>query len=204
MRASIKREFGKHRPRAFVLDDNANARSATARRLKRKSFDVVECKNVEAFRDAWAPGAADVIISDWDLSHDKDEKGDWVLEFVRKSDWDVPFVLISGRLKEADPRAGVLERVLQSGGAGFVTRGEKGIERACDLAEDLIERRDLSLLKMILALREGATAGKSISTSSGTVQVRKILSDLVASPKESHNALRPVSTAHGKKVTKTQ
>ena len=117
---------------------------------------------------------------------------------------DVPFVLISGRLKEADPRAGVLERVLQSGGAGFVTRGEKGIERACDLAEDLIERRDLSLLKMILALREGATAGKSISTSSGTVQVRKILSDLVASPKESHNALRPVSTAHGKKVTKTQ
>jgi hypothetical protein len=135
-----------------------------------------------------------VIVSDWDLSNRADENGDAVLKSVREKDWDVPFVLVSGKLGEASDRASVLETLLDNGGAGFVERGE-GISRTCDLAEDLIERRDLALLKTLLTLRAGALANKTVPTSSGAVSVRKELAALVSKPSTSHNVSRPLAQA---------
>ena len=195
MRASIKKEFGDSRPRAIVLDDSASARSMTAGRLRKRGFEVVECGKVVDFLAAWKPGLFDVVIADWDLSHDKSEHGDRVLEGVRKRDWDVPFVLVSGKLDQSAERARVLQDLLQSGGARFVQRGDNGIKRACDSAEDLIERRDLMLLKIILSLRPAALSNQKIVTSSGKESVQEQLETLVSKPKASHNAERPIARA---------
>jgi hypothetical protein len=147
------------------------------------------------------PGTVDVIVSDWELSHAPDEHGDRILDWVRRRDWDVPFVLISGKLGDAGSRAEVLQRLLENGSAGFVTRGDGGISKACSLAEDLIERRDLSLLKTILALRPGALADESIPATSGTIRARKMLEDLVSDPRQSHNVSRPIAAAHSEHLT---
>lgn len=193
MRRSIKKEFGVHKPRAIVLDDNAKARIMTGRQLRRRGFDVIECASALEFFEAWQPGTVDIIIADWQLSHNENELGDQVLVSVRERDWDVPFVLVSGRLGEDTARARVLEHLLTSGGARFVKRGNEGIRQACDSAEDLIERRDLSLLKVILALREGALNGAAIPTSSGEQPVQAILEAIVANPPASHDAGRPIA-----------
>src|SRR4051812_142450 len=123
MRHSILRDFGDQRPRAIVLDDNARARSMTGRRLRRIGFDVIECASASEFYSSWAPGTADVIIADWDLSNDPGESGDKILQQVRLRDWDVPFVLISGKLEDETDRANVLANLLGNGGAAFVGRG---------------------------------------------------------------------------------
>lgn len=198
MRKSISREFGTQQPRAIVLDDNPNARRMTARKLRTRGFHVVECANSAEFHQKWIPGTVDVIVSDWQLSHNEYEEGDRVLEEVRKRDWDVPFVLVSGKLDQARQRAGVLERLLESGSARFVERGDGGIEQACDLAEDLIERRDLTLLKIVLALRPAALVGAAVSTSSGEVTARDALEELVSKPAKSHDAERPIASARSK------
>src|SRR5437868_4566250 len=122
----------------------------TARRLRGRGFEVLECANSEEFREVWSPGTIDVIVSDWDLAHDTD--GDEILTAVRERDWDVPFVLVSGKLEEAKERAGVLETLLDNGGARFVKRGADTIREICEVAEDLVERRDQALVKVVLAL----------------------------------------------------
>ena len=198
MRKSILGEFGNQKPRAIVLDDSANARKMTARKLDKRGFDVFPCSNSSEFHAIWSPGTIDVIISDWDLSNDQDEDGDKILEEVRERDWDVPFVLISGKLSEADDRADVLERLLGSGSARFVQRGGGGIKEACDFAEDLIERRDLTLLKLILALRPAALEEAAISTTSGQVTAQAMLEKLVSKPAKSHEAERPIAAARSK------
>lgn len=201
MRKSILTEFGDQKPRAIVLDDNALARKMTARRLRARGFEVYPCSNSSEFHDVWSPGTIDVIISDWDLSHNEHEEGDKVLEEVRKRDWDVPFVLISGKLSEATDRAEVLERLLGSGSARFVQRGDNGIEEACEAAEDLIERRDLALLKVLLALRPAVLQGGAVQTSSGKVKTQTMLDKLVSKPAKSHDAERPIASARSRSIT---
>jgi CheY-like chemotaxis protein len=201
MRKSIRQEFGQQAPRAIVLDDSVRARKMTARKLRGRGFQVVECANSADFRQAWKPGTVDVIISDWDLTHNEHEEGDKILEEVRQRDWDVPFVLISGKLGQAGQRAGVLERLLDNGSARFVQRGDGGIQEACNVAEDLIERRDLALLKVILGLRPAAMEGVAIPTSSGEVLAERMLEELVSLPAKSHDAERPLAFARSKKLT---
>jgi CheY-like chemotaxis protein len=200
MRESIRKEFGARRPRAIVLDDNARARKMTARRLRGRGFEVVECKDSSEFLRDWKPGTIDVIVADWQLSNDEAEFGDKVLSRVRQKDWDVPFVLVSGKLDQGAERAPVLEALLQSGGARFVKRGADGIRAACDAAEDLIERRDLALLKVILSLREGALSSATIQTTSGAKAVADVLEEIVSRPKASHDAERPIAQARGKRA----
>src|SRR6266545_5569434 len=192
MNPTIAREFGEQKPRAFVLDDSARARIMTGRHLRERGFEVIECKSVEEFRAKWRPGTADVVVADWHLS--ATDRGQEVLEEIRQRDWDVPFVLVSGRLDEdADNRAGVLARLLESGGARFVRRGENGIARACDEAEALLERRDLALLRVILSFRPAALAGQEVLTSSGTQSVASMLEQIVSEPSASHQAEHPVA-----------
>ena len=193
MRKSILKEFGQHRPRAIVLDDDKRLRRMTARRLKSRGFDVIECSNADEFLKLWVPGTVDVIVADWQLSHDKTKFGDRVLTAVRKRDWDVPFVLISGKLDEDDERAKVLQTLLEGGSARFVRRGSAGIKQACADAEDLIERRDLGLLKLILSMRDAALAGAAVRTSKGDERVAKLLQAVVSSPPKSHDAERPIA-----------
>lgn len=194
MRSSIKKEFGGRKPRAIVLDDSSTARRMTARRLRGRGFQVIECSNAAEFFEAWRPGTVDVIIADWQLSHDETELGDQVLVSVRRRDWDVPFVLVSGKLGEDTDRARVLERLLSSGSARFVKRGHEGIRQACESAEDLIERRDLALLKVILSMRDGALSGATIPTSSGELSVQDFLETVVSKPRASHDAERPIAS----------
>ncbi len=195
MRAAIKKEFGSQKPRAIVLDDSASSRVMTARKLKGRGFDVTQYATVPAFRDGWKPGTTDVIIADWNLSGNKSDWGDHVLEEVRNTDWDVPFVLVSGKLEEADERAPVLNRLLESGSARFVERGNNSIEKACDHAEELIERRDLALLKVILSLRPAALSNQAVPTTTGAKPVQDLLSEVVARPSNSHNFERPIAIA---------
>ena len=201
MRGSIKKEFGSRRPRAIVLDDRKASRKMIARHLKSRGFDVAECASVPAFLQLWMPGTADVIVADWQLSSKPMENGDRVLEQVRERDWDVPFVLVSGKLVEDTDRARVLARLLESGGARFVRRGSSGIRKIGDESEDLMERRDLALVKMILALRESALNGDSIPTTSGGQSAAQLLEDIVSRPAASHDAGRPVAQAISRKRT---
>jgi hypothetical protein len=157
---------------------------------------------VDEFNATWKPGTVDVIIADWQLSHDARQLGDRVLEDVRKRDWDVPFVLVSGKLHEDGDRVGVLGRLLDSGGARFVTRGNEGIARACEDAEDLIERRDLALLKTVLSLREGALSGAMIHTTSGEESAADFLESIVSKPKASHDAERAVAASRSRRATR--
>lgn len=205
MRKAIKKEFGTFIPRAVVLDDDPGARAMTARLLRRRGYEALTFSNPRDFYKNWHPGMADVIISDWDLSARPADKGDHVLAKVRKRDWDVPFVLISGKLEETKRKVGVLEDLLENGSARFVERGPtgdgvSGIEAACDAAEELIERRDLALLKLILPLREGAGRGMAISTSKGLLPAANLLERLVSSPKASHEAGRPIASARRKRA----
>jgi CheY-like chemotaxis protein len=191
LRKSIRKEFGDQPPRAIVLDDNANARAVTARSLTRRGFEVITCSSAAEFRRAWIPGTVDVIVADWHLSEVAKDQGNRVLLEVRKRDWDVPFVLISGQLRETG-KVQILEQLLDGGGARFVERGDAAIKAVCDCAEDLIERRDLKLLKLILAMRQAALQDLKIRTSSGALPARKVLQDVVSKPSESHDAERPL------------
>jgi len=202
VRKSILKEFGNRRPRAIVLDDSATARQMTARRLRSRGFQVLECVSADEFFQVWKPGTIDVVIADWQLSHDESQQGDQVLAAVRERDWDVPFVLVSGKLGENADRARVLEHLLASGSARFVRRGNEGIRKACESAEDLIERRDLALLKVILSLRDGALSGATVRTSSGEESVESLLGTVVAKPTASHDAERPIAKGAGGQAVK--
>lgn len=198
MRNSIKKEFGLQKPRAIVLDDSSRARRMTARRLQSAGFQVTECSSIADFESNWIPGTVDVIVSDWDLSHGTGGTGESVLLLVRKRDWDVPFVLVSGKLDEAGPRASVLASLLGSGAARFVKRGSDGIRSACEAAEELIERRDLALMKLVLAMRPLALRNESIVTTTGPMSARDALAEIVSQPSHSHNASRPIAAARAK------
>lgn len=198
MKKGLKVEFGSQHPRAIVLDDSASARAMTARRLRQRGFEVVACADADEFFRDWRPGTADVIIADWQLSAQGEQNGDRVLEAIRRKDWDVPFVLVSGKLDETDDRIAVLSRLLESGAARFVARGSGAIQRACDEAEDLIQRRDLALLKVILGLRPAALAGESVPTTTGPKPVVELLAEAVSQPSASHDFGRPVATHRAK------
>jgi len=191
MKPQLVSEFGRHVPRAIVLDDHAGSRRMTARSLSKRGFAVEEHSTFESFLNSWRPGMADLIVADWQLS-DR-EHGDDVLAEIRRRDWDVPFVLVSGKLGDDDRRVKVLEVLLRNRSASFVARGSDGITKVCDEGEALIERRDLTLLKVILSLRAAADANEAIQTSAGPVQVLDQLASLVAEPESSHQALDPLS-----------
>jgi len=195
MRPSILREFGELKPRAIVIDDDQNAGRMTARQMENRGFDVIQLKNMQEFDEVWRPGLYDVIIADWDLSGAPTEHGDHVLENVRKRDWDVPFVLVSGRLDEANNRASVLARLLENGNARFVTRGYDGIRRTCDEAEELIERRDQALLKLVLSMRRAALDDVAVPTTNGQRRVRDVLAETVLKPETSKSYGRPIARA---------
>lgn len=193
MKESIAAEFKGREPRAIVLDDNARSRVSIARELRNNGFCVKDCETVSEFMDLWAPGMFDLIVADWQLSERTAEHGDKVLEEVRRRDWDVPFVLISGKLDEHENLSKVLQVLLDQGQARFIMRGDDGFEKITEEASELLERRDSTLLKVILALRDAADQGKTFKTTTGQQKVIDQLADLVASPISSHDTIRPLS-----------
>lgn len=200
MTSSRMREFKDVGPRAIVLDDSDKARAATAEVLTSAEFEVCECEDTAEFFTKWAPGMFDVVVADWDLA--ATDKGDQVLQKVRERDWDVPFVLISGRLEEDHERSGVLSNLLESGSARFVERGDGdgGFEKARDAAFELIEKRDLALLRVILRFRTGALENRSVATSSGDVHVGDLLAEIVRDPKSSDDSDGPIASRIAEKL----
>lgn len=198
MKDELRREFGGATPRALVLDDNPRSRTMTERRLRKSGFEVQTCASLPEFHRLWRPGTFDVIVADWDLA--ANAKGDEVLLHVRDRDWEVPFVLVSGKLPEDGRRSKVLERLLEQGGARFVERGADGIERACEEAERLQLRRDLALLKVILALRPAVLKSLVVGTSSGVITTESILADLLKTPASRALAEGPIADAISKRT----
>lgn len=205
LRPSVQKEFGALKPRAIILDDNPSTRTMMTRVFRRKGFEAVDCETAEQFFSTWSPGLYDVVVADWDLAENQAEKttGDQILVSVRRRDWDVPFVLISGKLDQDKARNKVLRELLGSGSARFVERGSAtdsgSISRVVEEAQDLIERRDLALLKVVLSFRAAAQTGTAITTSNGKRLVSDILAEVVSSPEQSHNAGRPVVEARAKR-----
>lgn len=193
------REFGATPARAIVLDDAPRHLTVAADSLRSVGFEVLECGTIDTFRAEWEPGMFDVIVADWDLT--TDVKGDHVLADVRDRDWDVPFVLISGRLEEDHEKNEVLQSLLKSGSARFVERGEGGFEKICAEALALIERRDLALLRVILKFRVGALENRKVATSSGEVPVRQLLSELVSDPITSDDSDGPIADRIASRLT---
>ena len=200
MAESRMREFMSAAPRAIVLDDARKALAMAAEALTAAGFDVSECETVDQFFEVWQPGMFDVLVADWDLT--TGQKGDEVLEKVRERDWDVPFVLISGRLEEARERTPVLGNLLESGSARFVERGEDGFEKICTEAISLIARRDLALLRMILKLRVAALEGQTVATSSGEMPVHELLAELVRDPISSDDSDGPIADLIAARLTR--
>jgi CheY-like chemotaxis protein len=201
VRPSLMSEYGNQRPRALVLDDDDTSSRMLRAVLEPRGFDVQNCKNHAEFRKTWAPGFFDVIIADWHLA--KDMRGERVLREVRERDWDVPFVLISGRLEEANIRSQVLQELLERGQAMFVRRGAEsgadGYTLACDAAEALLERRDASVVRTILSLRPAALRNDELPASSGTVSARAQLEEVVKSSAAALWAARPLAEAIAKR-----
>jgi CheY-like chemotaxis protein len=198
VRAEVAAEFGGFLPRAIVLDDHNGSRRATALSLQERGFEVFECETVDEFNRYWSPGMVDLIVADWQLSDH--EHGDEVLADVRLRDWDVPLVLVSGKLDEDEFRVKVLEVLLGLGGSKFVARGADGIEKACDEGEALIERRDMTLLKVVLALRQGAREDAVIQSSNGPVTVKSELARLVAAPSAMHKSLNELTSIRSRRL----
>lgn len=193
MKDSVAADFGGRPPRAIVLDDNERSRVSIARELRSNGFEVRDCETVAEFQDIWAPGMFDLIVADWQLSEKPLEHGDRVLEEIRRRDWDVPFVLISGQLEETERLSAVLQVLLDQGQARFVERGVDGIQRVAEEAMLLLERRDSTLLKVILALRDAADEGLGFQTTKGSQSVLEQLAELVANPDVSHGTIHGLS-----------
>jgi CheY-like chemotaxis protein len=197
VRAEVAAEFKGFIPRAIVLDDHNGSRKATASLLRERGFEVIECETVEEFNRQWAPGMVDLIVADWQLDTDR---GDQVLAEVRMRDWDVPLVLVSGKLNEDEFRVKVLEVLLELGGSRFVARGENGIDDACNEGEALIERRDMTLLRVVLSLRQGALANATMNSSNGPISFKDELARLVAAPAEIHKSLNELTALRSSRV----
>lgn len=192
MNKTILKEFGNSSPRVIVLDDSDRPRAALRRELESEGLEVSEFSDVKSFEKSWAPGMFDLIVADWDLS--EREKGDEVLASIRESDWDVPFILISGRLNEDGPsRSQVFESMLSEGNCDFVERGDDASAQVIKKAFKLIEQRDFALLRVVLRFRQAALEEKQVKTTSGSVSALDILAELVRSPSNSHDVEGPLA-----------
>lgn len=192
--------FINSKPRVLILDDSDISRRRLNRSFRNIGFETEVCSTVEEFDALWSPGMFDVIVADWDLA--ETSNGDEVLVSVRQKDWDVPFVLISGQLEENTKRSDVLLRLLSSSGSRFVERGDDGFEKVCEAAIELIGRRDLVLLKLILKFRRQALAGHSIETTSGAIPVKTLLAEIVKDTNVSFNTEEPLANRIAEKLSR--
>lgn len=196
-----RKAFAQDRPRALLLDDDEGSRAVLGRTFSQGGFEAVLCDSVERFEELWSPGMFDVIVADWDLA--KYKYGDEVLISVRERDWDVPFVLISGRLDEDCRKSKVLLQLLSSSGSRFVERGDDGFEKVFKAAIELIERRDLVLLKLILKFRKEVTDGASVETSTGPLMVKTLLEEVVRNADMSYDTEEPIANRIAEKLLRS-
>jgi len=145
MRASIKKEFGDSRPRAIVLDDSASARSMTARRLRKRGFEVVECSNVADFQDVWKPGSLTSLLPTGIYLMTNRSMGIVYWKMFARATGTCRLCLCLESWIRVPQGPRYYKISCKAAGRGC-RRGDNGIKRACDDAEDLIERRILVCL----------------------------------------------------------
>jgi hypothetical protein len=122
----------------------------------------------------------DAVIADWNLDPRAKKKGDALFDAIRRRDWEVPLILVSGKLEEEHEKAQTLDRVMDCGAVQFVERGDGAYDEIVRSLRELLARRDVALTEMIRRLR--ATRG-TIPTSSGRAGSERVLQELLRDPR---------------------
>ena len=169
------------RPTVLLVEDDPRTRKALARALERSGFRVRSTKNYERATAVFRAGFIDVVVADWDLAANPNKKGDALFAELRKRDWEVPLVLVSGKLHEANQRAKTLQRILEFGPVRFVERGQgMGYKPVLHAIRELLSQRDVLVTQLIAKLREADAHGASIETSGGRLTAGQLLSKLLS------------------------
>jgi hypothetical protein len=151
------------------------------RALERSGLRVRRTKNYERATAAFRAGFIDVVVADWDLAANPNKKGDALFAELRKRDWEVPLVLVSGKLHEANQRAKTLQRIIEFGPVRFVERGQgMGYKPVLHAIRELLSQRDVLVTQLIAKLREADAHGASIETSGGRLTAGQLLSKLLS------------------------
>jgi DNA-binding NarL/FixJ family response regulator len=137
--------------RALLVEDDADARLALARALRRAGFTCVEAADVHSALAAIAAQTFDVAILDVVLGDD-DQGGLGVLEALRASGSTAPAVLVT-----AFADVGKLKRALNLGASFLLDKPFRASE-LLEAAKKLIaDQRDLSGLVAAAVARAGLT-----------------------------------------------
>lgn len=182
----------KQRVQVLLVEDDPATRKKLERRLKKSGFDVKPTASyAEAFA-AFKAGFFDVVIADWDLDPDSKKKGDALFQALRKRDWEVPLILVSGKLTEEWKRARTLQEVISLGPARFVEAGE-GYEPILEAVRELLARRDLLIRNIVDRLRRAQAHGDVVETTAGSRTPEQILADLLKVSAWKDKTLSPIA-----------
>jgi DNA-binding NtrC family response regulator len=131
----------KPRLRVLHLEDNSRDAELIRSTLEDGGFecDVVVVDNRKDFTTALTQGQFDIILSDFGLG---DYDGLAALEFSRKTQPDVPFILVSGTLGEDEA-----VESLKSGATDYILKGRlirlaPAVQRALDDAKKRAELKE--------------------------------------------------------------
>jgi DNA-binding response OmpR family regulator len=173
----------------LLVDDDKRTSTLLARRLRTLRFEVHQADSFDSAIECFNAGFVDIVIADWDLEADHKKRGDALFEALRSRDWEVPLVLVSGKMTLDKERASTLAHVLQCGSAAFVERGQ-GFDKIIAAARDLLSRRDVALTGVIHKLR---STSASIPTTDGRLTSKKILADLLTDKDWKDGTLGPLA-----------
>jgi DNA-binding NtrC family response regulator len=173
----------------LLVDDDALTRSQLSRRLEREGFKVRSCPSFDEALAIFRAGQMDAVIADWDLEHDTRKRGDALFEEIRKRDWEVPLVLVSGKLDEANQKATTLDHLLDCGAVQFVERGES-YDPIVKALWELLARRDVALSGLLRKIRRMKA---TVATTSGRIGSEEVLKSLLDDMRWKGGTLSPLA-----------
>lgn len=186
----------KVKPVVLLVDDEKLTIKILGRKLRTLGYKVIACETYAQALSAFRSGFIDIVVADWDLAKDDKKKGDALFRAIRERDWEVPLVLVSGKLHEDSAKAATFANVLNFGSATFVERGTAiGYEKIVQAMRRLLERRDIVLSEMIHKLRSSQI---KVRTTSGVVDSSKLLSRMLSRSSWKQGTLLSIAKAFAK------
>jgi DNA-binding response OmpR family regulator len=173
----------------LLVDDDPKTLAQLGRRLRREGYEVWPSPSFDRALATFKAGQVDAVIADWDLDPRTKKKGDALFDAIRRRDWEVPLILVSGKLGQEHEKADTLDRVMDCGAVQFVARGE-GYDEIVRSLRELLARRDVALTELIRRLR--ATHG-TIPTSSGRAGSAQVLKELLRDTRWKRGTLSPLA-----------
>jgi len=170
---------GATRPRLLVVEDNDRARSQLSRRFEREGFEVIPAEGFGEALSAFKAGFIDAVVADWNLEQSLSKSGEALFEAIRSRDWEVPLVLISGRLNDETTRVETFEKLLQMGSVRYVEKGESYDEMVSAVL-DLLRRRDTIIKEMLRRLRDDDQSGRRVATTAGDISPGEVMQKLLS------------------------